>query len=99
MDGIVWIIALIGGVYVFGMSTSPSGEIEKISDEKNIYGISEDLINILKQKKNIYLIKILIVSIIIFIIISNFLYTQDKSITYLLSVIVASILIKEYERR
>ena len=81
------------------MSTSPSGEIEKISDEKNIYGISEDLINILKQKKNIYLIKILIVSIIIFIIISNFLYTQDKSITYLLSVIVASILIKEYERR
>ena len=98
MEGIVWIIALIGGVYVFGMSTSPSGEIEKISDEKNIYGISEDLINILKQKKNIYLIKILIVSII-FIIISNFLYTQDKSITYLLSVIVASILIKEYERR
>lgn len=98
MEGIVWIIALIGGVYVFGMSTSPSGEIEKISDEKNIYGISEDLINILKQKKNIYLIKILIVSIIIFII-SNFLYTQDKSITYLLSVIVASILIKEYERR
>lgn len=95
MEGIVWIIALIGGVYVFGMSTSPSGEIEKISDEKNIYGISEDLINILKQKKNIYLIKILIVSIIIFII-SNFLYTQDKSITYLLSVIVASILIKEY---
>ena len=91
MEGIVWIIALIGGVYVFGMSTSPSGEIEKISDEKNIYGISEDLINILKQKKNIYLIKILIVSIII--------YTQDKSITYLLSVIVASILIKEYERR
>ena len=56
MEGIVWIIALIGGVYVFGMSTSPSGEIEKISDEKNIYGISEDLINILKQKKNIYLI-------------------------------------------
>ena len=51
MEGIVWIIALIGGVYVFGMSTSPSGEIEKISDEKNIYGISEDLINILKQKK------------------------------------------------
>ena len=34
MEGIVWIIALIGGVYVFGMSTSPSGEIEKISDEK-----------------------------------------------------------------
>ena len=33
MEGIVWIIALIGGVYVFGMSTSPSGEIEKISDE------------------------------------------------------------------
>ena len=93
MESIVWIIALIGGVYVLGMSTSPSGEIEKISDEKNTYGISENLINILKQKKNMYLIKILIVSIIIFMIISNFLYTQDESITYLLSVIVASILI------
>lgn len=98
MDSIVWVIALIGGVYVFGMSTSPSGELEENSDEKNTYGISENLINILKQKKNIYLIKILIVSIIIFMIITNFLYTQDKSITYLLSVIVASILIKEYER-
>ena len=42
MEGIVWIIALIGGVYVFGMSTSPSGEIEKISDEKNIYGIIKE---------------------------------------------------------
>ena len=57
MEGIVWIIALIGGVYVFGMSTSPSGEIEKISDEKNIYGISEHLINILKQKKKYVLDK------------------------------------------
>lgn len=98
MDGIVWVLVLIGGVYAFGMSTSPNGEIEKNLEEKNTYSISENLINILKQKRNIYLIKILIVSIIIFMIITNFLYTQDESITYLLSVIVASILIKEYEK-
>lgn len=98
MEGIVWVMVLIGGVYAFGMRTSSNGEIEKNLEEKNTYGISENLINILKQKRNIYLIKILIGSIIIFMIATNFLYTQDEAITYLLSVIVTSILIKEYER-
>lgn len=98
MDGIVWVIVLIGGVYLFGRCTSPNIEIEKTSEGENTYDISETLINILKQKRNIYLMKILIVSIIIFIIITNFLYTQDESITYLLSVIVAYILINEYQK-
>ncbi len=97
MDSILWIGVLIGCVYVFGRCTSPIEETEKVSDIKNTYSISDTLINIFKQKRNIYLLKILIISIIIFMIITNFLHTQDESIAYLLSVIVAYVLIKEYE--
>lgn len=97
MDSILWIIVLIGGVYVFGRCTSPNKETGKTSDIKNTDNISETLINILKQKRSIYLIKVLITSIIIFMVTTNFLHTQDESITYLLSVIVACVLLKESE--
>lgn len=98
MGNILLVILLFGCVYVWGMYTSPNVEIENISEIKDRDNISENLMNTLKQKRGLYLVKVLTVSIIIFMIITNFLYTQDEAITYLLSVIVASILINEYER-
>lgn len=57
--------------------------------------LSTELIGILKKKKSIFILKVIITSIILFKICSNFLYTNDEMISYMLSILVSYFLIKD----
>lgn len=57
--------------------------------------LGTELMSILKKKKSIFILKVIITSIILFKICSNFLYTNDEMISYMLAILVSYFLIKD----
>lgn len=57
--------------------------------------LGTELMSVLKKKKSIFILKVIITSIILFKIGSNFLYTNDEMISYMLSILVSYFLIKD----
>lgn len=57
--------------------------------------LGTELMSVLKKKKSIFILKVIITSIILFKICSNFLYTNDEMISYMLSILVSYFLIKD----
>ena len=59
------------------------------------HDLGTELISMLKKKKSIFILKVIIVSIILFKICYGFLHTNDALVAYMLSVLVSYFLIRD----